>query len=125
MTIRIFIVEDHIVVRNGYGLLLNREPDLAVCGAVASAGEALTLIPTTQPDLILIDLSLPGMNGLALIAQLYKTQPTLPILIVSGYERSTQLNHHLYTLPKNLKGYLQKNEVPQRLVATIRQVLAL
>ena len=125
MTIRIFIVEDHSVVRNGYGLLLNREPDLAVCGAVASAGEALTIIPTTQPDLILIDLSLPGMNGLALIAQLYKTQPTLPILIVSGYERAAYSNRNLYPLPPNLKDYLLKDEVPQRLIATIRQVLAL
>jgi DNA-binding NarL/FixJ family response regulator len=125
MTTRIFIVEDHPAVRRGYGLLINHEPDLEVCGAAVSGEEALTLIPESQPDLVIMDLSRCGMAGTALINHLYSIQPLLPILIVSGYERAAYSNRNLYPLPPNLKDYLLKDEVPQRLGATIRQVLVL
>jgi DNA-binding NarL/FixJ family response regulator len=118
MTAQIFIVEDHPAVRRGYMALLQREPDLTVCGEAASGEEALRLIPYLHPDLVLVDLSLPQMNGLTLIAHLYQTQPTLPVLIVSSHEPKA------FTLLYNIKEYIHKDTAPQRLVPTIQQVLA-
>jgi DNA-binding NarL/FixJ family response regulator len=123
MVAQIFIVEDHPAVRSGYILLLHRELDLAVCGAVASGEEALMRIPHCQPDLVLVDLFLTGMYGLTLIAHLHQTQPALPILIVSSRERMVLAMRQSPALPPNLKGYLHKQEVPQLLVPTIRRIL--
>ncbi len=121
MTSQIFIVEDQPAVRSGLALLVNREPDLAVCGTAASGEEALMLIPLSHPDLALVDLSMPRMNGLTLITYLYRLQPALPILIVSSHERTVYAAPALFP---NVKGYLPKDEVPQHLIATIRQMLA-
>jgi DNA-binding NarL/FixJ family response regulator len=91
---------------------------LAVCGEAASGEEALRLIPHLHPDLVLVDLSLPQMNGLTFIAHLYQTQPTLPVLIVSSHEPKA------FTPLYNVKEYIHKDTAPQRLVPTIQQVLA-
>lgn len=118
MATQIFIVEDYVAVRNAYVTLLEHEPDLTVCGAVSSAEEALAQIPMQQPNLVLVDMRLPGMNGLTFIAHLYQIQPTLPVVIVSSLEPG--LDEPIY----NVKGYVHKQDAPQRLVPTIRQVLA-
>jgi DNA-binding NarL/FixJ family response regulator len=120
MAFQIFIVEDQPILLRAYAFLLHREPDLAVCGVATSGEEALTLIPDLRPHLVLVDLSLPRMNGLTLITYLHQLQPMLPILIVSSHERTVFAAPALFP---NVKGYLQKEEVPQFLVPTIRQVL--
>ena len=122
MVAQIFMVEDHPLMRRAYGMLLHREPDLNVCGAAASGEEALTRMPDCQPDLVLVDISLPGMNGLMLSEQLYQTQPGLPILIVSAHEYTVLATR--IVIP-SVKGYIQKHQALQLLVPTIRGVLAL
>lgn len=117
MTAQIFIVEDHLALRTSYILLLQREPDLYVCGTAATAEDALRLIPQQQPDLVLVDLSLPGMHSLTLIAYLYQIQPTLPVLIVSSHQPI--LLECIY----NVKGYVHKALAPIELVPAIRRVL--
>jgi DNA-binding NarL/FixJ family response regulator len=67
MKSRIFIVEDHKLVRDSYIMFLNMTDDLVVCGAVRTAEEALEQLDTVKPDLLLVDLSLPGMSGIELI----------------------------------------------------------
>jgi len=121
---QIFIVEGKPAVRRDYTLLLQREPGLEVCGAVASGEEALTLIPCRQPDLVIVNMMLTGMNSLILSEQLYQTQPALPILVVFSHERMVYTMHKSPARVANVKGYLHKLALPQIFVATIHKVLS-
>src|SRR5436305_11949307 len=79
----IFIVDDHPIVRQGLALLINREPDLAVCGDAEEAGSALQLIEAMRPDLVVVDLSLNGPDGIDLLKNIRARYPDLPVLILS------------------------------------------
>jgi len=86
---RVFIVEDHPVVRKGYVAFIRREPELEICGEAASAEEALALLPTANADVVVLDVSLPGgMSGIDLLRELKQLFPKLPILVVSGNEEA-------------------------------------
>lgn len=125
MVARLFIVEDHPAVLSAYEVLLKRELDLHVIGTASSGEEALTLIPQQAPDLVLLDLMLPGINGLALSQYLYERLPQLPILIVSSYERKLSTLRQSPAFVPNIKGYLHKPQIIHLLVLTIRQILNL
>src|SRR5260221_10778654 len=79
----IFIVDDHPVVRQGLALLINREPDLTVCGDAEDAGSALRRIEELKPDLIVVDISLSGPDGLDLLKTIRTHNANLPVLILS------------------------------------------
>lgn len=86
---RVFIVEDHPVVRKGYVAFIQREPGLEVCGEAASAEEALALLPSADADVAVLDVSLPGnMSGIDLLRELKTLFPNLPLLVVSGNEEA-------------------------------------
>jgi DNA-binding NarL/FixJ family response regulator len=86
---RVFIVEDHPVVRKGYVAFISREPGMEVCGEAASAQDALAALPTAKADVLVLDVSLPGsMNGIDLLRELKVIYPDLPILVVSGNEEA-------------------------------------
>jgi DNA-binding NarL/FixJ family response regulator len=86
---RVFIIEDHPVVRKGYVAFISREPDLEVCGEASTAQEALAMLPASHPDAVVLDVSLPGgMNGIDLLRELKRLYPDLPILVVSGNEEA-------------------------------------
>jgi DNA-binding NarL/FixJ family response regulator len=119
MSYQIFIVEDHPSMRAAYRLVISTQPDLALCGEAASGEDALLAIPLLSPDLILVDISLPGMSGLDLLKQLNKQKPDLPALIVSGHDKDLYANSTL----TNAKGYIQKHEGPEILLAAIRRIL--
>ena len=125
MVARLFIVEDHPAVLSAYKCLLKRDRDLQVVGSAASGEEALTLIPQHSPDLIILDLMLPGINGLKLSQHLYQSLPHLPILIVSSYERTLSTLRQSPAFVPNMKGYLHKQQITQLLLLTIRQILVL
>lgn len=118
--VHVFIVEDHLMIRQGYLLILGREPDITICGAVGSAEEALEQIPLVTPDIVVIDFSLPGMNGLELLQRLQKEYPALPTVIISGYNETTFITE---ILAAGAKRYIVKEHAPQLLVNTIRQVI--
>ena len=86
---RVFIVEDHPVVRKGYVAFISREPGMEVCGEASSAQEALAALPSAKADVLVLDVSLPGsMNGIDLLRELKGIYPDLPILVVSGNEEA-------------------------------------
>lgn len=85
MTHRLLIVEDHPVMRATYRMLFSREPSLEVAADVATGREALEMLPEVQPDLAIVDISLPEMNGLELIPHLRRLQPGLRILVITGH----------------------------------------
>jgi DNA-binding NarL/FixJ family response regulator len=119
--VHVFIVEDHLMIRQGYVLILGREPDITICGEAGSAEEALDQIPRVAPDIVVIDFSLPGKNGLELVRQLQKEQPTLPTIMISGHNEITFITE---VLAAGAKRYIVKDHAPQFLVSTIREVVA-
>jgi DNA-binding NarL/FixJ family response regulator len=118
---RIYIVDDHAVMRQSYALLLQRHGALELCGEAASAEEALTQMSCVQPDLVLIDMSLPKMNGLELLGILRKQMPQLYVLMVSGHRDNVFIDG---ILAQGAHGYLPKELAPKQLIAAIEQILS-
>ena len=117
---KIYIVEDHQVMRAGYILLIEMEPDLEVCGEAESAREALEQIPDLAPDLAVVDVSLPGMSGIELVEKLQVSHPELPILVISGHDEDLYAHR---TLQAGARGYIDKSAVADVLPDAIRRVL--
>jgi DNA-binding NarL/FixJ family response regulator len=107
-TIRIFIVENHPTVRGVVGELIRRTPGLMLCGEADSAESALLQFAESNPDVILVDLSLPGLDGIGLIQQLHEKYPALIALVISGYQESF---YALQALKAGARGYMTKDEL--------------
>jgi DNA-binding NarL/FixJ family response regulator len=113
-------VDDHPIVRQGLGLLINREPDLVVCGEAEDAPSALQRMASAQPDLMVIDISLDGPDGLELLKTIRLKEPTLPVLILSMHEESTYAER---SLRAGANGYIMKQEATERVLVAIRRIL--
>lgn len=117
---RVFIVDDHPIVRQGLALLINREPDLAVCGDAEEAASALGRIQELRPDVIVVDISLNGPDGLDLLKNIRALDAHLPVLMLS------MLDETLYAeraLRAGASGYIMKQEATERLLGAIRRIL--
>jgi DNA-binding NarL/FixJ family response regulator len=117
---RVLIVDDHPVVRVGYVELINHQAGLSVCGEAADAEEAIQQIQATHPDLVVIDISLKGSNGLDLIRQIKARWPELKTLVVSAHDESLFAERGLRA---GAKGYVSKEATTDRLIEAIRRVL--
>jgi len=117
---KILIVDDHPLMRKGLAMTLDAEVDLNVCGQVASAEEALSVMEKLQPDLALIDVSLPGMSGLELIKHLKAVSPQLLILVVSRHDESLYAER---AIRAGARGYLMKLEASDVIVKAVRHIL--
>ena len=111
---RIFLVDDHPIVRQGLGLLINREPDLMVCGEADGAPSAMQSIGSAQPDLMVIDISLDGPDGLELLKTIRLKEPILPVLILSMHEESIYAER---SLRAGANGYIMKQEATDKVLA--------
>lgn len=116
----IFVIEDQLVIRSAYQKIIDREPDLVICGEAASGEEALDLLEYLEPDIILLDLSMPGLSGTVLLRMLRGLYPTLPILVISGQDERI---YQGLTLEAGANGYIDKLNVVPSLVETIRQII--
>ena len=119
--IRVAIVDDHTLMREGLSQLVNSQPDLAVVAEAGDAATALSLILAAKPDIALIDITLPGRNGLELIKDLLAQLPKLPILVVSMHDESLYAER---ALKSGAKGYLMKDADRATIIAAIRRILA-
>ncbi len=119
---RILLVDDHPLMRRGQADLLNREPDLKVCGEAGSAREAIEAIPKLKPDLVLVDMALPDKDGLELIKDIQALHPGLPVLAMSMQDESL---YAARVLRAGGRGYVMKGEGSDaHLAAAIRTVLS-
>ena len=84
----VFVVDDHPIVRQGLALLINQESDLAVCGEAEEMHSALSAIQATRPDILIVDISLNGPDGLELLKHIRISAPRLPVLILSMHDES-------------------------------------
>ncbi|MBU6409699.1 MAG: response regulator transcription factor, partial [Verrucomicrobia bacterium] len=117
---KILLVDDHPLMRRGQADLLNREPDMEVCGDVGTAREAIETIAASRPDLVLVDMGLPDKDGLELIKDIAALHPGLPSLAMSMQDESL---YAARVLRAGGRGYIMKSEGPERLAAAIRTVL--
>ena len=115
------VVDDHAIVLHGLKELINSEPDLEVTMTADSAERALEMLAGNLPDIVVTDISLPGLSGLELIKQLTRTHPALPTMVLSMHD---ELVHGERALRAGAKGYLVKQEAPENVIKAIRMVLA-
>ena len=116
----VFIVDDHPIIRQGLALLINREQDLAVCGDAEEANSALQLIAELQPNLVVVDISLPGPDGLELLRNIRARDPNLPVLILSMLD---ELLYAERALRAGASGYIMKQEATEKVLVAIRRIL--
>ncbi len=117
---KVLIVDDHPVVRNGIKGYLCDEEDMTVCGEAEDVPTALAAVEKFKPDVVLVDISLGGRNGLELIEDLKKRHPSLPTLVLSIHWAAIYAHR---ALDMGASGYVEKGEDPDVLVEAIRTVL--
>jgi DNA-binding NarL/FixJ family response regulator len=117
---RIFIVDDHPMMRQGLAQLIGAEKEMMVCGESENAERAVGAVKDLKPDLVLADISLPGRNGLELIKDFQAIQPGLPVLVISMHDESLYAER---VLRAGGRGYIMKQEGGKKLMQAIRQVL--
>jgi len=117
----ILIVDDHPMMRDGLAALITAQPDLAVCAQAADAREALQAIESLRPDLVLMDISLPGKSGLEAIKDIQSLAPGLATLVLSMHDEALYAER---VLRAGARGYVMKQEGGKRIMDAIREVLA-
>src|SRR5688500_14502427 len=117
--IKLLICDDHVIVRQGLRQILSEVPDLFIAGEAAEGSEALQLIRRGGIDVVLLDIALPGRDGLDVLKQVHQEFPELPVLIVSTYPEK---QYALRSLRMGAAGYLNKGADPAELIAAIRKV---
>ncbi len=116
---KILIADDHAVMRAGLRMLIDAQPDMAVVGEAGDGREAIERARTSRPDVLLLDLSMPGLGGIAAIDLLRKEAPTTKVLILTMHEDSEYLRQ---ALEAGASGYLVKSAADTELLAAIRAV---
>lgn len=117
--IRILVVDDHPIVRQGLVATLEDEPDFEVVGAASSAEDGLRLAEQHRPDLVLLDLELPGLNGIEAIPRLQAASPATRILVFTAYDTDERV---LDAVRAGAGGYLLKGAAVAEIAAAIRTV---
>ena len=116
---RIVIVDDHPLFRKGLEELIHSDGAFAVCGEAGNASEAMEVIRKLHPDLVIVDLSLPGANGIELIKNIRAEFPKLPILVLSMHDESL---YAVRALRAGADGYVMKHEAMANVIQAIREV---
>src|SRR5438128_4022611 len=116
---RMVIVDDHPLFRKGLQELIHSDSSFVVCGEAGNASEAMEVIRKLHPDLVIVDLSLPGTNGIELIKNIRAEFAKLPILVLSMHDESL---YALRALRAGAEGYVMKHEAMANVVQAIREV---
>ena len=118
---RVFLVDDHPLVREGLTNLINQQDDLAVCGEAEDSTGALTGIAENEPDVALIDISLKNESGLELVKNLEARFPLVALIVLSMHDEALYAER---ALRAGAKGYVMKRETTKNVLAAIRRVLS-
>lgn len=117
--IKVFIVDDHQLVRDGIKALLDGEENISVIGEAADGSSLYAQLETCKPDIILMDISLPGESGVEITAHLTEYYPDVQVIMLSMY---TQEDFVLNALKAGARGYLPKNTTRKEMIAAIQAV---
>lgn len=119
--IRIMLVDDHPVVRGGIAKFLEKEKDIEICGEADNASEAIKLINQSEPDIVIVDITLKEeIDGIELIKIIKARFPEVQTLCLSMYEESVYAER---VIRAGAKGYVQKSTDPQNVIVAIRRIL--
>ena len=119
MKIRLLLVDDHQIVRAGLRMLFQAEPDMEIVGEASSGEEALALVPTLQPDVVIMDVAMPGMNGIEATRRIREINPHAAVLALTMHEDE---QYFFAMLDAGAAGYIPKRAAPDDLVSAIRVV---
>ena len=119
--IQVLLVDDHAVVRFGIAQIINRQPDMVVCGEEEDASRALSAIATLKPNLVIADISLKDSSGLELMRNIKAQHTGLPVLVVSGHDESIYAE---IAFRAGALGYLMKEEALDKIIVAVRRVLS-
>ncbi|MGI6458844.1 MAG: response regulator transcription factor [Candidatus Hydrogenedentales bacterium] len=120
MKATVLIVDDHPIVRQGLKMLINQSGDLEVRGEAENMADALTAIETVQPDIVIVDISLQGPNGIQLIEAMRQRFPAIPALVLSMHDEWLFAERALHA---GARGYVMKQEATDQVVMAIHRVL--
>jgi two-component system invasion response regulator UvrY len=119
--IRVLLADDHAIFRAGLRRLVEEAGDMVVVAEAADGHEAIKRVHDVIPDVAVIDISMPGLDGLEVISQLSSSHPALPVLVLTMHEEEQYV---VRTISAGARGYLTKRSVPEQLVKAIRKVHA-
>lgn len=117
---KVFVVDDHPIIRQGLALMINREPDLMVCGEAQDAHTAIQAVATAKPDIMIVDISLTGPDGLDLLKDIRMRYPELPVLILSMHDEGIYAER---ALRAGAQGYIMKQEATEKVLVALRRIL--
>src|SRR3954469_14399271 len=117
--LRILLADDHETVREGLRMILNAQPDMQVVAAVGDGREAITQAERITPDVVIMDISMPGMNGLAATSELTERCPSAKVLTLTRHADSSYLQQ---LMRAGAAGYVLKQSRPAELLHAIRAI---
>ncbi|WP_374482800.1 response regulator [Zoogloea sp.] len=117
--IRLMLADDHSIVRTGLKQVLSDAPEFSVCAEAATGDEVITQVRQSPPDLLLLDMSMPGRSGIELIKQLKSEYPRLPILVLSMHKEE---QYAVRAIKAGAAGYLTKEHAGEELIGALRKV---
>ena len=116
----VLVVDDHPLMRQGLALLINQQQDMQVCGEAEEAQAAMQAIAHLHPDIMILDISLTGPDGLELLKNIRTTNPDLPVLILSMHDEAIYAER---ALRARANGYIMKQEATEKVLVAVRRIL--
>src|SRR5215467_5682665 len=116
---RILLADDHQLMRSGLRLVIEQQPDLTIVGEAADGREAVALAKSVRPDVAVMDISMPNLNGIEAAHQIIQSQPDIAVIVLSMH---TDESYVLRALKAGAKGYLLKDSAEADLIAAVRAV---
>ena len=116
----VLVVDDHPLMRQGLALLINQQQDMQVCGEAQEAQAAMHAIAQLRPDIMILDISLNGPDGLDILKNIRATNPDLPVLILSMHDEAIYAER---ALRARANGYIMKQEATEKVLVAVRRIL--
>ena len=116
----VLVVDDHPLMRQGLALLINQQQDMQVCGEAEEVQAAMLAIARLHPDIVILDISLSGPDGLELLKSVRVTNPGLPVLILSMHDEAIYAER---ALRARANGYIMKQEATEKVLVAVRRIL--
>ena len=117
--IKLMLVDDHLVVRMGIASILSFDPDFEVVGQADSGAEALSMVQTLKPDVVIMDLMMPDMDGVEATRQIHAVRPDVRILVLTSFGTSVEVHH---AIEAGATGALVKTSTQDEICSAVRQV---
>jgi len=116
--IRVLIADDHTIVRHGLKQIVDAEPDMATVGEAKNGNEVIELVRKTPVDIVVLDISMPGRNGLETLKDLKREQPAIAVIVLSMHPKD---QYAVRVIRAGAAGYLTKEDAPEELVSAIKK----